>query len=514
MSGPPSPAPPLPPPPRVTCKSWSVCDASGDVLLEAGSLAPCRIASITKVMTAHVVLKLAESQPTLLEELVLVSPEAAALAGTSAELRAGEVFTVLDLLYGMMLPSGNDAAVALAEYVGDTFAMPDAETGAAAGRRDHPTTRFVAEMQRECSRLGLSATRFGNVHGMGDTRGWSNARDVARLVAAALRAHPILRDIARARTYSCTVRAVPEKLIRVRKWDTYAGEIPPLPDRRGYPAAVVWTNLNVLLGRALNAEVEAATPHPPPGARGRGGHGSAAPPNRPSRPGRSPGGAAAAVDLSEAVADADAALALSPSRGAPAVLGPSARPQQASASAQALGSPGGSSSSDADAKGGGRGPPDGSGSGGSSGLLLRRRVTYVYDGVKTGRTPAAGACLCSSLRLVSVSHSAAAAAAASHGGHAAAVHLGGDSSPPLLPPPRPLQHLIITVLGSASDASRFKDTEALAAFAVRLLHLTDLRSAAPALAPEAAARLLPAPPPANAASSAGAAAGEAARGEG
>jgi hypothetical protein len=60
----------------------------------------------------------------LLSELVLVSAEAASVGGTSATLRTGEVYTVQDLLYGMLLPSGNDAAAALAEYLGDSFEPP------------------------------------------------------------------------------------------------------------------------------------------------------------------------------------------------------------------------------------------------------------------------------------------------------------------------------------------------------------------------------------------------------
>lgn len=61
----------------------------------------------------------------LLEELVLVSSEAAMLTGTTASLMTGEVYTVHDLLYGMMLPSGNDAAAALAEYLGDGYSPPE-----------------------------------------------------------------------------------------------------------------------------------------------------------------------------------------------------------------------------------------------------------------------------------------------------------------------------------------------------------------------------------------------------
>ena len=59
-----------------------------------------------------------------MNELVLISSESASMGGTTATLKAGEVYSVHDLLYGMLLPSGNDAAAALAEYLGDSFDPP------------------------------------------------------------------------------------------------------------------------------------------------------------------------------------------------------------------------------------------------------------------------------------------------------------------------------------------------------------------------------------------------------
>jgi D-alanyl-D-alanine carboxypeptidase (penicillin-binding protein 5/6) len=126
----------------LSCRSWLVANGgTGEVLLSSGADTPVQIASLTKVMTAFIVLAAAEAEaevcaprPTvhartrawracvqLLDELVLVSPEASAVGGTTAAVRTGEVYTVRDLLYGMMLPSGNDAAAALAEYLGDAY---------------------------------------------------------------------------------------------------------------------------------------------------------------------------------------------------------------------------------------------------------------------------------------------------------------------------------------------------------------------------------------------------------
>lgn len=94
--------------------------------------------------------------PQLLSELVLVSAEAASLTGTTAALVAGEVYTVADLLYGMLLPSGNDAAAALAEYLGDGFAPPERSRD----RNPHPVDRFVAEMNREAARCVFCVWRY------------------------------------------------------------------------------------------------------------------------------------------------------------------------------------------------------------------------------------------------------------------------------------------------------------------------------------------------------------------
>lgn len=75
-------------------------------------------ASLTKIMTAYVVIKLMERFKIEETQLVKVSEYAARVNGTSAQLQEADTLTVLQLLYGLMLPSGNDAAHCLAEYFG------------------------------------------------------------------------------------------------------------------------------------------------------------------------------------------------------------------------------------------------------------------------------------------------------------------------------------------------------------------------------------------------------------
>ena len=74
------------------------------------------MASLTKIMTCHLVLELAKKNPEILDETITVSERAAAVIGTSANLIAGDRLKVQDSLYALMLPSGNDAAVAIAEH--------------------------------------------------------------------------------------------------------------------------------------------------------------------------------------------------------------------------------------------------------------------------------------------------------------------------------------------------------------------------------------------------------------
>ena len=74
------------------------------------------MASLTKMMTCHMVLELAKKNPEIMDETITVSERASAVIGTSANLIAGDRLKVQDSLYALMLPSGNDAAVAIAEH--------------------------------------------------------------------------------------------------------------------------------------------------------------------------------------------------------------------------------------------------------------------------------------------------------------------------------------------------------------------------------------------------------------
>ncbi len=157
--------------PRIPAAAWYLVGDDGDVLARHDEMSSRAIASITKLMTAIVVLEHAK-----LDDVVRVSPDAARIGESTVYLRAGEELTVAELLRAMLIPSANDAAEALALHVGD-------------GSAD----RFVELMNAKAEELGLNDTTFENPHGL-DQRGHvSSARDVTTLVRYAL-GIPFIRD--------------------------------------------------------------------------------------------------------------------------------------------------------------------------------------------------------------------------------------------------------------------------------------------------------------------------------
>src|SRR6187200_1273990 len=157
--------------PQIAAASWYLVGGDGAVLARNGAADPRAIASITKLMTALVVLEHAQ-----LDDVVRVSPQAASVGESTVYLRAGEELTVAELLRATLIPSANDAAEALALHVGR-------------GSAD----RFVVLMNAKAEQLGLSDTHFENPHGLDEPGHVSSARDVTALVRFAL-GIPFIRE--------------------------------------------------------------------------------------------------------------------------------------------------------------------------------------------------------------------------------------------------------------------------------------------------------------------------------
>jgi D-alanyl-D-alanine carboxypeptidase len=139
---------------------------------------PLPMASTTKLMTALLVLEHGK-----LDTLTTVSADAVAVGGSTMSLYTGEVLNLRNLLYGLLLPSGNDAAVALAEAVGGTEA------------------HFVTMMNARCAQLGCTHTHFTSPHGLDMVGEYASARDLLRIVRADLQ-YATFRGIVATRIYS------------------------------------------------------------------------------------------------------------------------------------------------------------------------------------------------------------------------------------------------------------------------------------------------------------------------
>ena len=176
------PADPLDGPPFVTARTWAIADGrTGEVLWGHDEAKQVDIASTTKIMTAFVILGLAAKEPAVLDETVTFSKRADQTIGSSSEVQEGEQLPVRELLYGLLLPSGNDAAVALGEHFGGRLiTAADASTGA------DPLPRFIAEMNRVAVTLHLRETHFVNPNGLPAPGHQSSARDLAKLTHHAL----------------------------------------------------------------------------------------------------------------------------------------------------------------------------------------------------------------------------------------------------------------------------------------------------------------------------------------
>ncbi len=171
-------APVLAAPPQVTGHSWLVENGTtGEVLLAQDARQRVAIASITKLMTVLLTLEHAH-----LDDVVTVGSVAAAVGESSANLRPGDRLTVRELLEAALIQSANDAADALAVYVGH-------------GSEE----RFVAMMNARARQLGLRDTHFARPDGLDAPGHYSSARDVM-LMARLLMHRPAVRQIVRQRT--------------------------------------------------------------------------------------------------------------------------------------------------------------------------------------------------------------------------------------------------------------------------------------------------------------------------
>jgi serine-type D-Ala-D-Ala carboxypeptidase (penicillin-binding protein 5/6) len=210
--------------PSVDARSYIVANVStGEVLLAHDAAEPVPIASITKLMTVLVTLEHAQ-----LDDVVTVTPRAASTGEESIHLRTGERITVHDLVAGALIQSANDAADALADYV---------------GRGDRAA--FVALMNAKAHRLGLRDTHFVRPDGLDAPGHVSSARDVLRLAQVAMRDRDV-RRIVRERVATIAGGRV------LHTWNDLLGRFPGLIGvKTGHTERAGWCQVAAARGRGL-----------------------------------------------------------------------------------------------------------------------------------------------------------------------------------------------------------------------------------------------------------------------
>ena len=164
---------PVPQPPQINASSYILMDFNtGTVLAEREIDSRVEPASLTKLMTAYVIFKAIEEEQMDLNELVMVSERAWRTEGSRMFIEVGDQVRVDDLLRGMIIQSGNDASVALAEHLAGSEAA------------------FANVMMYHADLLGMTGSSFMNATGLPDPNHYMTARDVATLAQAIISEFP------------------------------------------------------------------------------------------------------------------------------------------------------------------------------------------------------------------------------------------------------------------------------------------------------------------------------------
>lgn len=177
-----------------SAKGMAVVDGDGNVLFEKSMHLKCEPASTTKICTAITVIDRCYS----LNREVIVPDCAVGVEGSSIYLEKGEKVKVIDLLYGLMLRSGNDCAVALAVLFG------------------HSVEGFAKLMNETAVAAGAVNTNFANPHGLHDDLHYTTAYDLAKITAYAMK-NPVFRKIVSTKRYEMSYNDKPYNRILYNK---------------------------------------------------------------------------------------------------------------------------------------------------------------------------------------------------------------------------------------------------------------------------------------------------------
>ena len=147
---------------------------SGEILYEQNPDVKCYPASLTKIMTLVLTLEALDEGKISLDDDVITSGEAASMGGSQVYLYEGEVRTVEEMLIAVAVGSGNDASVALAEFVAGSLPA------------------FIDMMNEKAKEIGMTNTNFANPHGLHDENHYTTASDMAKLAYYAIKVPKLL----------------------------------------------------------------------------------------------------------------------------------------------------------------------------------------------------------------------------------------------------------------------------------------------------------------------------------
>jgi len=178
-------AKPIPKAPEIAATGYILMDfSSGKILAEKNPDKKVEPASITKLMTAYLVDKAIEAGDISITDEVTISEKAWRMKGSKMFVEVGKKVTVEELIKGMIIQSGNDATVALAEHVAGT------------------EKAFAEYMNHQANLLGMKNTRFKNSTGWPHKEHFSTARDIALLSQAIIRDYPVSYQLYKQKEYT------------------------------------------------------------------------------------------------------------------------------------------------------------------------------------------------------------------------------------------------------------------------------------------------------------------------
>lgn len=207
------------PPPTIAAKTWLLLDmTSNQVIAAQDADAKVEPASLTKIMTAYLTFAALRDKKLDIKQMITVSVKAWKVDAASSKMfiEPQKPVSIDDLLHGLMVVSGNDAAVALAEAVaGDEAA-------------------FVAMMNREAARMGLKATHFANPHGLPSPENYTTARDLSVLATRVIADFPEFYKIDSVKSYTYNKITQPNRNLLLWRDPTVDGMKTGHTDGAGY----------------------------------------------------------------------------------------------------------------------------------------------------------------------------------------------------------------------------------------------------------------------------------------